>query len=406
MSREITSLEDLCLDSNLSFVVEKEGDNGTYIIAPSGNSLTAFNRIKNGSYIKFWNTGETKKGIAIFGKLESGPNAGLMYIKVIIQTTTQITSGDELYTYSYFNKNYKFLNEYQTLQDILEYFQNPSDINNNVEFILDNGGLSNDSGVLMVEPYNSRHILLSPTQESKLQKLPFVISLYQPIYVSTRTSMFYIKKDVAENMRLFNVRGFTTNGRQFDFDIDIDKSSGGNEVVTLYNRGRSNYMLVFICVRKAANDDLYYQVCFERDEKQSEIYRNFTVQEMYIETPYPEHVKYDINPYPNYQTFLDWAKDSIDINPRFVMADTVGNYVEIGGSGTEYYETTAYEGFSKTIMATEHNRGTMPSVECYGIEKNVKRSLQTEVLINDNGDIEVTWNGGVSLADPVLIVVK
>lgn len=405
MTKLVSSLEDLCLDAHLSFTVEKSVGTNTFVITPDSASQAIFDRMKNGSYIKFWNAGESKKGIAIVGKFETGPNVGLIYMKVIAQIQNAVDEGDSLYTYSYFNKNYKFLNEYQTLQDILEYFQAPADVNNAVDFILDNGGLSQENGVLMVEPYNSRHILMSPTQESKLGKLPYVISLYQPIYVNTRTSMFYIKKVTSEKSRLFRVHGSCTNGRQFDFDIDISSPSG-TDVVTVYNRPRGFYMNLFICLRKASNDDLYYQVCFERDEKNPEMYKDFTVDVMSIETPFPDHIKYDINPYPNYQTFLNWAQDDIELTPRFIMADTTGAYVEIGGSGTSYYKTVANEGTSKVIPASTHNRGLMPSVECYGIEQNVNRSLQTEVLINQYGDVEVTWNGGVSLADPVLIVIK
>ena len=406
MTRLVNSLQDLCLDNNLTLTVVESQGNNVFVVTATSPSQAVFDRIKNGSYIKFWNEGETKKGIAIFGKIESGPEAGNMFIKVIAQTNNSVTENDVLYTYSYFNKNYKFLNEYQTLQDILEYFQSPSDINNSVNFILDNWNLSNEQGVLMVEPYNSRHILISPTEQSKLLRLPYVIGLARPIDVNLRTSIFYIKKETPETFRLFRVHGTCTNGRQFDFDIDISSLNGSDDVLTVYNRSRGMYMKVFICLRKASNDDLYYQVCFERDEKNPEIYKNFTVSEMFIETPYPEHLRYDINPYPNWQTFLNWANDDIEITSRLVMADTLGNYVEIGGSGTSYYSTIANEGVSKVILASTHNRGLMPTVECYGIEKNVNRSLQTEVLINENGDIEVTWNGGVSLADPVLIIIK
>ena len=406
MPKYLNSLEDLCLENNLTLTVVKGSSNNVFSVTAASASQAVFDRMKNGSYIKFWNAGETKKGIAIFGKIESGDDAGNMYIKIIAQTQNSVAEGDVLYTYSYFNKNYKFLNEYQTLQDILEYFQSPSDIDNSVDFILDNSGLSSEHGVLMVEAYNSRHILISPTEQSKLLRLPYVIGLAREIDVDARTSIFIIKKQTTETFRLFRVHGTCTNGRQFDFDIDITSLDGSDDVLTLYNRSRGMYMKVFICLRKASNDDLYYQVCFERDEKNPEIYKNFTVKEMFIETPYPEHLKYDINPYPNWQTFLNWANDDIEITSRLVMADTLGNYVEIGGSGTSYYSTVANEGYSKVIPASTHNRGLMPTVECYGVERNVNRSLQTEVLINEFGDVEVTWNGGVSLADPVLIVIK
>lgn len=402
MTKLLSSIEDLCLDANLSFTIGKSIDTNTFVIsADSSASQNIFDRMKNGSYIKFWNAGETKKGIAIFGRLGSD-----LIIKVIAQIQNAVAVGDSLYTYSYFNKNYKFLNEYQTLQDILEYFQSPSDVNNSVDFILDNS--SEGTGiVLMVEPYNSRHILMSPTEESKLAKLPYVVGLYEPIYVNTKTSIFYIKKATTETYRLFRVQGEFLNGRQFDFDIVISSlTGGGDDVLTLYNRSRGIYMRVYVSIRKASNEDLYYQVCFESDAKNPEEVKDFTINKMYIETPFPSHLKYNINQYPNYQEYPNWPDDFIEITPRFLMADTFGNFVEIGGSGTSYYQTTVNEGYSKVILASTHNRGLMPTVECYSLNKNVKVKLDTEVSINEYGDVEVTWNGGVSLAEPVIIIIK
>ena len=184
-------------------------------------------------------------------------------------------------------------------------------------------------------------------------------------------------------------------------DIDSYANENGNHV-TIYNHNRSLEFGVFICERKVSNDDWYYQICFEPLEENT----SFTVEELFIETPYPSQIKYDINPYPNAQNFLGWSQDVIEINPRFLMADTFGNYIQIDGGGNGYYQLTAYDGTTRTILATEHNRGRMPIVECYGIEMNVKRKLSTELLVNDNGDVEVTWNGGVSLEYPVLIIIR
>lgn len=403
MTKHVSALEDLCLDSSLSFTIDSSIAPHTWLIIPESNSEATFDRIKNGSYIKYWNDDESKKGIAIYGKLETGPNAGSRYIRIIIQNQNSPQVGDTLSTISYFNKNYKFLNEYQTLQDILEYFQNPTDVNNNVDFILDNGNLSSDKGVLMVEPYNSRHILMSPTQESKLARLPYVISMYQGFLVDGRVPVFYIKRDVPELCRIFRVRGYVgETGEQICFDLDVDLYDTHNLThITLYNHSRSLEIGVFICERKASNDDWYIQVCFQ--SKEGAI---CTIEELYIETQYPNHIKYDINPYPNAQNFLGWSRDVIEINPRFLMADTFGNYVQIDGGGDGYYQLIVYEGVTRTILASEHNRGAMPIVECYGIEMNVKRKLTTELLVNDQGDVEVTWNGGVSLEYPVLIIIR
>lgn len=402
MSKNVNGIEDLCLDSPASFRF-KEYESGYGIIEIVSDDNNVFERIRNGSYIKFWNAEKTKMGIGVYGETDNElfpQELHRRYIQVLVGTSGFAPSSSEVfYTHSMYNKeNFKFLNCYTTLQDIIEYFGNPSDVNNDFEFILNNN--TGNSDVNITPPFNSRFTLMTPTEKVKLKQLPYRVDTTQTIELDGEPkTMFYIKLDTGVEIHKINVSGITTDKLTFDFDIEIT-----DEVITVKNNHRGFLFNIAFRYRLDGDNNRYLQMVATKVKEQLE---NPEISIIYIRTPYPELIKYDVNPVPSAVTYPTFSQDWINIQPAFLMADTLGNYVTVSNvADGGFYSVTVYEGYQKFISASTHGRGLFPIVTCYAVESNSYIQLETVVKVNDDGDVEVVWNGGVSISQPVRIIIR
>lgn len=402
MSKNVNGIEDLCLDTPASFrFIEYQNGNGIIEIVSDDNNV--FERIRNGSYIKFWNEEKTKMGIAVYGETDNElfpQELHKRYVHIIVATSGFAPSGSEVfYTHSMYNKgNFKFLNQYTTLQDIIEYFGNPSDVDNDFVIFLNNSGNTKD--VNITPPFNSRFTLMSPTEKNKIKHLPFKISTTHSFEIDdSPKTMFFTQLDESVQIHKINVSGITSDNLTFDFDLEITR-----DVITVKNNHRGFVFNLGFRYRVDGDNIRYLQMVATKDKERVE---NPEIGIIYITTEHPELIKYDVNPVPNSITYPTFSQDYINIQPAFLMADTLGNYVTVSNvADGGFYSLTVYEGSQKYIPASTHGRGLFPVVNCYAVESNSYRQLETSVQVNDNGDVEVVWNGGVSIAQPVRIIIR